>query len=73
MLTKAFRRQRAAAVAQEVKKCGDDPTPGFLVHENEHWTQEHEKETQLQKKRRKERALEAAAHNGLTTEEKLNE
>jgi hypothetical protein len=37
-------------VAQEVKKCGDDPTPGFLVHENEHWTQEHEKETQLQKK-----------------------
>ena len=60
-------------MAQEVKKCGDDPTPGFLVHENEHWTQEHEKETQLQKKRRKERALEAAAHNGLTTEEKLNE
>ncbi|CAL1152346.1 unnamed protein product [Cladocopium goreaui] len=46
----AFRRQRAAAVAQEVKKCGDDPTPGFLVHENEHWTQEHEKETQFKKK-----------------------
>ena len=41
----------------------------FQCPSDEHWTQKHEAEAQLQKKRRIERALDTAAGNGLTAEE----
>ena len=63
---KVFRKRRASAVAAEVKSS--EPS-ALQVPSDEHWTQKHEAEAQVQKKRRRERALETAAHNGLTTEE----
>jgi cell division protein FtsL len=41
----------------------------FQCPSDEHWTEKHEAEAQLQKKRRRERALDTAAGKGLTAEE----
>ena len=65
----AFRGKRKAEVSDLVMTSNFNGTQIQVETDDYYWTEKHRAESMLQKQRRVERALDTAAHNGLTVAE----